>query len=71
MWQLTGGILALCFLSLLVYFIRAEGKKAERLEALKKEAKERARAQRITNNVNAMSADDARRRLHDLANKRK
>ena len=70
MWYLVGLILALCFLSLLVYLARQEGKKSERIEALKREAKERAREQQITSNVYSLSADDARRKLHDISNKR-
>lgn len=71
MWYIVGLTIGLCFLSLLVYFVRQEGKKSERLEALKREAKERAREQEIINNVYSLSADDARRRLHDVANKKK
>lgn len=70
MWYLVGGAFALCLLSLLVYFARQEGRKAERLEALKREAKERAREQRINNFAYSLTADDARRRLHEVANKK-
>lgn len=51
------------------------GSKAAQLEALKaeikKQAEEQARAQRIIDNVNSLSADDARKRLHDVANKQR
>ena len=69
MWYLVGLILALCFLSLLVYFARQEGKKSERIEALKREAKERAREQQITSNVYSLTPSEARNKLHDIANK--
>lgn len=39
------------------------------LTELKKQAEEQKRAQRIIDNVSAMSADDARKRLHEIANK--
>ena len=49
------------------------GSKAAQLEALKAElkrqAEEQARAKKITDNVNSLSDDDARKRLHDVANK--
>ena len=52
---------------------RREGSKAAKLEALKKELqrieKEKERAQKVTDNVTAMSDTDVRNRLHSIANK--
>ena len=49
------------------------GSKAAQLEALKAElkkiAREQEKAHEISNNVSSLTADDARRRLHDVANK--
>lgn len=49
------------------------GSKAAQLEALKseikKQAEERARAQKILNNVSNMSSDDIRKRLQDISSK--
>lgn len=49
------------------------GSKAAQLAALKaelkKQAEEQRRAQEIKDRVYSLSADDARRRLHDVANK--
>lgn len=49
------------------------GSKAAQLEAIKAElkkiAKEQEKAHEISENVANLSADDARKRLHDVANK--
>ena len=49
------------------------GSKAAQLEAIKAElkkiAKEQEKANEISENVASLSADDARNRLHDVANK--
>lgn len=49
------------------------GSKAAQLAALKEELKKRAkeqeRAQKISENIYHLTVDDARRRLHDVANK--
>ena len=62
-------------LSAVVLLASKNGSKAAQLEALKaelrKQAEEQARAQRITDNVYALSADDARKRLHDVASKQR
>ena len=54
-----------------LFLSRKEGNKAAQLEALKKELKQRAeeqeRANKITDNVNAMSDDDVRKRLSDIS----
>ena len=48
---------------LVVFLARQEGKKAARLAALKREAKEIARAQSIADSVYRMSADSVRNQL--------
>lgn len=62
-------------LTIIIFLSSKNGSKAAQLEALKaeikKQAEEQARAQRITNNVGSLSADDARRRLHDVASKQR
>ena len=62
-------------LSAVILLASKNGSKSAQLEALKaeirKQAEEQARAQRITDNVYALSADDARRRLHDVASKQR
>lgn len=74
MWTAIGLTSALCFLFVLVIWLaRREGKKSAKLEALKAEAKrnaeEQRKAQEIINSVANMSTDNARRLLHDVANK--
>ena len=74
MWTAIGLTSALCFLFVLVVWLaQREGKKSAKLEALKAEAKrnaeEQRRAQEIANSVANMSTDNARRLLHDVANK--
>ena len=73
LWQFAivlggGSLLAVC-----LWLAGKNGSKAAQLQALKielnKQAEEQARAQKITNRVYALSDDDARRRLHDVANK--
>lgn len=65
-----GGLLGLALI-----LASKNGSKSAQLEALKaelkKQAEEQARAQRIIDNVNYLSADDARRRLHNVANKQR
>ena len=62
-------------LALVVYMSSKSGSKAAQVEALKAELKKRAeeqeRAKRIINNAYSLSADDARRMLHDVVNKRR
>lgn len=61
-----------CFLiGLAIWLARKEGKQSEKLEQQKKQEKELERAQKITDSVNALNADDARRRLHEIANKQR
>lgn len=58
-------------LGVLLAVVRNNGKKAERLRALKetaeREAKERERAKEITDNVRNMDADDVRARLRKVS----
>ena len=62
-------------LGAVIYLAGKNGSKSAQLEALKaelkKQAKEQAHAQKITDNVYSLSADDARRRLHDVAGKQR
>ena len=74
MWTAIGLTSAICFLFVLVIWLaRREGKKSAKLEALKAEAQrnaeEQRKAQEIANSVANMSTDNARRLLHDVANK--
>lgn len=63
MWPLTALIFALSMLCGAVYYARKEAKKSERLEALKREAKEIARAQAINDSVRNMPIDSVRDKL--------
>lgn len=64
MWiYITALILALVLLSLVVYYARRNGQQAARLEALKREVKERQRAQTIIDNINRTDADRVRDKL--------
>ena len=68
MWTTIGWIAAICFLvGLAVWLARKEGKAAANLEAAKREAKERARASKLTDNVRNMSDDDVRARLRRVS----
>ncbi len=66
---LGGGII----LGVALCLARKNGSKAAQLRALKEElkrqAKEQAHAKKITDAVCHLTTDDARRRLHDVANK--
>lgn len=59
----------------IIFLASKNGSKSAQLEALKaelkKHAKEQKRAQQITDTVCSLPADDARRRLHDVANKQR
>ena len=56
-----------------IYLASKNGSKSAQLAALKAElrklAEEESRAKRINNFANGLSGDDARRLLHDVANK--
>lgn len=76
MWLALGLTIALCSLfGLTVWLARKEGSKEAQLQAVlaqqRKEEQEQQRAKQITDAVYSMSADDARRRLHDVANKQR
>lgn len=62
-------------LTVIIFLSSKNGSKAAQLEALKaelrKQAEEQARAQRITDNVSHLSADDARRKLCELQAKQR
>jgi len=68
------GFLAI-LIGLVAYLANKLGKKSAQLEAAKaekdKEEQEKAYAKTIADNVAAMPADDARRKLHDIANKQR
>ena len=63
MWSGYAVILLCCLLGAAVFWARQDGKKAVRLEALKKEAREAARVQDIKCRVGAMPLADVRRLL--------
>jgi len=63
MWPLIATVIGCGLLLCLAFFARQDGKKSERLAALKREAKEIARAQGISDNVRRLSADSVRDRL--------
>lgn len=76
MWLALGLGSALCFLfGLTVWLARKEGSKEAQLQAAlaqqRKDKEEQDRAKKITDAVYSLPADDARRRLHDLANKQR
>lgn len=76
MWLAIGLGSALCFLfGLTVWLARKEGSKEAQLQAAlaqqRKDKEEQERAKKIMDAVSSMSADDARRRLHDVANKQR
>lgn len=63
MWYIIALIVFLCLLSGLIYFVRREAKQSARLDAIKREIKERQRAQNIIDNVRRESADSVRNKL--------
>ncbi len=75
MYGLYFGGVIVCgiLLSVVVLLASKNGSKAARLEALKielkKQEKEQIRVKEIKDRVYHLSADDARRRLHQIANK--
>ena len=76
MWIYFVAILAFgSLLSVVVLLASKNGNRAAQLENLKaelrKNAEEQARAQKITDSVYSLSADDARKRLHDVASKQR
>lgn len=71
MLQFCGLFVIVCLVVALIIIARKNGKQATRLKELKREIEGLARAQELASNVYSMSADDARRRLHELANGKK
>lgn len=74
MWLAIGLTGALCFLfGLTVWLARKEGSKEAQLQAAlaqqRKDQEEQHRANKITDAVYNMSADDVKRRLYDVSNK--
>ena len=65
MWHVYGLIFGLGLLGLAVFFIRQEGKKAARLEALKREAREVARVQEVLDQVERLPIGVVRQRLYN------
>ena len=64
MWPyITALIFGLCLVSLVVFYARKSAKESARLEALKREIKERERAQSIIDNVRATPIDSVRDKL--------
>lgn len=63
MWYLTALIFAFVLLGGIIYYARQEGKKSARLDALKREIKERERAQSILDNVARTNIDRVREKL--------
>ena len=64
MWTyITALIFGLWLLFGLIHYARKESSNAARLEALKREIKERQRAQTINDNVRRMSIDSVRNKL--------
>ena len=70
---LTFGLLFVFWL--VVYLASKNGSKAAQLEALKtelkKQAEERAYAEKIKNNVSNLSDDDVRKRLREIADNKR
>lgn len=76
MWLAFGITGAFCFLfGLTVWLARKEGSKSAQLDAQlaqqRKDAEEAKRAKQITDNVYSLPADDARHRLHEIANQQR
>lgn len=68
MWTTIGWIAAICILfGLAVWLARKEGKASADLEAAKREAKERQRASKLTDNVRNMDSPDVRARLRRVS----
>ena len=74
-WHLVAVLCGGGLLGVSLWLAAKNGSKAAQLAALKaelnKQAEEQRRAQKITDHVYALSGDDARRRLHDVARKQR
>ena len=75
MWQLLAIVCGGGLLGGALWLASKNGSKSAQLEALKaelkKQAEEQRRAEQITNRVYHLTADDARRRLHEIANQQR
>ena len=70
MWFILAAlIVGLCLLLGLVAFVYRAGRQSARLEALKREIKDRERASKIVNSVRNMDDDTVRERLRDISKK--
>jgi flagellar motility protein MotE (MotC chaperone) len=70
MWTAIGLICGFaCLIGIVILLSFKYGSKAAKLEVLKHEAKERARANKIMDTVRSMSDDDVRARLQNLSDK--
>lgn len=65
-WTIAALIFGLCSLTAVVVFARRDGRQSARLEALKRELKERERANKIVNAVRNMDDNTVRERLHNI-----
>lgn len=64
MWTyITALIFGLCLFGGIVFFARKEAKSSARLDALKREIKERQRAQTVIDNVRRTDIDSVRNKL--------
>ena len=74
-WHLGVVLCAGAMVGVALWLAAKNGSKSAQLAALKaelkKQAEEQRRAQRITNHVYALSGDDVRKRLYDVANKQR
>ena len=75
LWQFVAILCGGGLVGVALWLASKNGSKSAQLEALKaeirKNAEEQRREQEIKDRVYSLSADDARRRLHDVANKQR
>ena len=75
LWQFVAILCGGGLVGVALWLASKNGSKSAQLEALKaeirKNAEEHRRAQEIKDRVYSLSPDDARRRLHDVANKQR
>lgn len=69
--QLCGVLIIIALVICIAAMARKNGKQAARLKDLKRELEGISRAQELSANVYSLPDDDARRRLHDVANKQR
>lgn len=67
--QLCGLGIIIALVICIIAMARNNGKQAARLKDLKRELERISNAQALAANVYSLDDDDARRRLHDVANK--